>query len=124
VKVSGNPHAFYGQLYLQRKEQEERKNAAGEFAATATMTLETKNFDKSTEAYKAYAEGRLPKGRIHARAQRYAVKLFLAHLHEVAYRHKFGEAPPAPYPIAMMGHVDKVEVPGAPWVAGGDGGEE
>lgn len=41
----------------------------------------------------------LPPGHIHARAKRYAVKLFLSHYHDKAYRLCFGRAPPLPYPL-------------------------
>jgi hypothetical protein len=50
----------------------------------------------------------LPPARIHARAKRYAVKLFLAHYHEVAYRRHFGTEPPLPYPIAILGHAHRI----------------
>lgn len=53
----------------------------------------------------------LPPGRIHERAKRYAVKLFLAHLHEVWYRAAFDREPPLPYPIAHLGHAHKIEPP-------------
>lgn len=113
VKVSGQPDAFYGRVYRERKELEERRNAAGEFAGQAAATLAAKRIGADTDAYRAYSQGRLPQARLHLRAQRYAVKLFLAHLHEVMYRREFGEAPPAPYPIAHLGHSDKIEPPGA-----------
>lgn len=53
----------------------------------------------------------LPPAHIHARAKRYAVKLFLAHLHEVWYEQHFGTKPPLPYPLAHMGHAHKIEPP-------------
>ena len=56
----------------------------------------------------------LPPGQIHARARRYAVKLFLAAWHEVAFCHRYGTPPPKPYPIAHLGHVHKIEVPRPP----------
>ena len=43
-------------------------------------------------------------GQILARSKRYAVKRFLAHLHEVWYMKEFGKDPPNPYPIAHLGH--------------------
>lgn len=48
---------------------------------------------------------------IHARAKRWVVKLFLAHFHQIYYEHHYGEKPPAPYPIAHMGHVDMTPPP-------------
>ncbi len=41
----------------------------------------------------------LPPARIHLRAQRYAVKLFLSHYNEVAWELQSGERPPKPYII-------------------------
>lgn len=46
----------------------------------------------------------LPPAQIDARARRYAVKLFLAHLHEVWFEKEFGTKPPMPYAIAILGH--------------------
>lgn len=48
----------------------------------------------------------LPPAHIHARAKRYAVKLFLSHFHEAMYRDAFGKAPPVPYIIEHGGHKD------------------
>lgn len=53
----------------------------------------------------------LPPAHIHARARRYAVKLFLSHWWEEAYRRHYGTEPPLPYPIAFLGHVHKIEAP-------------
>lgn len=108
VKVSGNEADIYGKIYLQRKALEIQKNDAGEYAAQAATALQTKNYGKTTEAYKHYITGKLPPGHIHARAKRYAVKLFLSHYHAEAYRLHFGKEPPLPYPIAHLGHVHLV----------------
>lgn len=107
VKVSGRENDVYGHLYLERKAYEAAKNEAGEYAAQAAAKLERFKIGKSTEAYKAYSAGKLPPGHLHARAKRWAVKLFLSHWHEVAYRAKFGAEPPLPYPIAILGHAHK-----------------
>ncbi len=53
----------------------------------------------------------LSPGHIHSRAKRYAVKLFLAHMHEVWWFKRTGEAPVLPYPIAMMDHAHKIDPP-------------
>lgn len=108
VKVSGNPNALYGQFYLQRKAYETEKNERGEYAEQAKQALEVRKIGKDTDAYKAYSVGQLPKGHIHARAKRWAVKLFLAHWHEAAYRARYGTEPPMPYPIAHLGHAHKI----------------
>lgn len=106
VKTKGHEEAVYGAIYEQRKAYETAKNDAGDYAAQAEATLAATPNHKQAAIYKM---GKLPEGRIHMRAQRYAVKLFLAHLHEVWYRHEFGTAPPLPYAIAHLGHAHKIE---------------
>lgn len=56
----------------------------------------------------------LPPARIHARAQRYGVKLFLAHWHHVAYESHFNEKPPKPYVIEHLGHAHFIAPPNWP----------
>ena len=80
VKVSGREADVYGKVYKVRKELEVSRNTAGLYAEQAAHALLTKKYDPSTEAYKAYIEGRLPDARIHMRAKRYAVKLPLSPL--------------------------------------------
>jgi len=109
VKVSGDEAALYAQIYVKRKAQEVAKNEAGEFADQAARILTEKKLGKDTEAFKAYTAGQLPPAHIHARAKRYAVKLFLSHYHETAYRLHFGTEPPLPYPIAILGHAHRIE---------------
>ena len=104
VKVKANENDVYGKIYDARKAVETEKNARKEFAAQAAAVLERKKIGKDTDAYKAYSQGMLPPAHIHARAKRYAVKLFLAHFHEVAYRDFFKTDPPLPYAIAIQGH--------------------
>ena len=104
VKVSGNRADIYGKIWLERKAHETAKNDNYEFREQADNALARRKIGKETEAYKAYSIGKLPPAHIHARAKRYAVKLFLSHWWEEAYRRHFGKAPPLPYPIAMLGH--------------------
>lgn len=110
VKVSGKENAIYGHYYRQRKEQEVRKNEAGDFATQAQDTLENRNI-RDIATRRIYDEGKLPPGRLELRARRWAVKLFLSHWHDVAYRERFGEAPPLPYPIVHLGHAHYIEPP-------------
>ena len=109
VKVSGNEKSLYGKLYRERKEIELAKNEAGDFADQAKAKLEKFNIGKTTDAYKAYSKGKLPPAHIHARAKRYAVKMFLAHLHEIWYEMETGEKAPVPYVMAHAGHTHKIE---------------
>ena len=53
----------------------------------------------------------LPPAHIHARAKRYAVKLFLAQFHEENYRRHYHRLPPVPFAMAHLGHVHKLENP-------------
>lgn len=118
VKVGGNEADVYGQVYKARKEQEIRKNEAGDFADQAAASLASQKFDKDTEALKHYQAGRLPPARIHLRAERYAVKLFLSAFHEVSYFLEYGRLPPKPYAIEHLGHVHYAEVPNLHLVPG------
>ena len=108
VKVSGREDALYGRLYAQRKGIELAKNEAGAFADQAKAALSAKRYGVDTVARKWYEEGKLPPAHIHARAKRWAVKLFLAYYHREAYRLHFGAEPPKPYPIAILGHAHEV----------------
>jgi hypothetical protein len=110
IKVKGREAGVYGHLYEQRKAYEQQKNANGEYADKAAEALSSKNFRGDTVTKRALQEGRLSDGHVHARARRWAVKIFLSHWHEVAYKEHFKKDPPAPYPIAILGHAHKIEV--------------
>lgn len=114
VKVQSKPGDFYGKIYAQRKALYTEKNERGEFKAEADRILSAKKIGKDTDAYKAYSEGKLPKAHIHARARRFAVKLFLSHLHEVMYESRYGVKPARPYIIDIGGHADYIPVPNWP----------
>lgn len=94
VRSKGNPDCYYGGVYAARRAEEQARSDSGALSAVAKATLATKRYRDSTEAYKHYTAGKLPPARLHARATRYAVKLFLSHYWEVAYflRHR---TPPA-----------------------------
>lgn len=115
VKQSGRETDFYGKVYLNRKALEAEKNERKEYADQAARILTEKKISKDTEAYKSYSKGFLPKGHLQQRAERYAVKLFLSHYHEVAYFDAFGVKPPPPYAIGQLGHVDVIPVPNWPF---------
>jgi len=119
VKVSNNPKDIYGHIYAARKGYETAKNEAGDYAQQAEKILAGKNCGHETEAYKAYFQGKLPLAHVHARAKRYAVKLFLAHWHHVAYETKYGTLPPKPYVISIKGHADYIAPPN--WPMGNEG---
>jgi hypothetical protein len=114
VKVSGHEADIYGKLYLHRKAYEQQRNDAGELAQQAADKLTKFRIGVDTQARGHYEAGRLPPAHIHARAKRWAVKLFLAHWHEVAFRVRFDAAPPKPYVLEHLGHVDQIDVPNWP----------
>lgn len=95
-KSSTRPNSFYGPIYRARKELEVERNDSGTFAEQAATSLATRNI-KDADLKKTYEAGRLPAGRLELRARRYAVKLFLAGWHEVAYVERYGQLPPKPY---------------------------
>ena len=131
-KVQNRDGAIYGQLYRERKAREWNRNLNGDFSDQAAAKLEKHNIGKSTDAYHWYAgkcsatKARamlesgdtptiagcksdngipmLPPAHIDQRAKRYAVKLFLAHLHHRWYEEAHGNPPPAPYIIEHGGH--------------------
>lgn len=111
VKVQNYPDDIYGHVYAERKLLELARNEEQMFADQAKQILRERNIGKDTEAYKWYSRGMLPPAHIHARAKRYAVKLFLSHLHEFWYEYEFQETPPLPYPIAFQGHTHKIPRP-------------
>jgi hypothetical protein len=108
-KVSGKDAAYYGQRYVGAKVRYVRHNDAGDYAALAAT--EKLRVGKSTEAYKAYAAGRLPKGRIELRARRDAVKLFLSHFWEVGRGMGGFEPICGPYAVDILDHAHKISPP-------------
>lgn len=112
VKVSNRPDDFYGKLYKSRKDWETARNQQHLYAEQARTSLEEKRFSPNTDAFKWYSQGMLPPARIHLRAQRRAVKLFLAHFHEVLYWTTYQRLPPFPYVLENVpGHAHRLEVP-------------
>lgn len=113
MKLRGSDNDIYGQVYEARKKLEVERNERGDFAAQAAATLEAKKIrDKDTRA--TYEAGKLPAGRLELRAERYAVKLFLAHYHHVAHEIHFGAPPPKPYVIEHLGHAHFIAPPNWP----------
>lgn len=107
----GDARNYYRIIYDKRKEYETRKSENGDYAETAADVVKRMKIRKDTKAYEFYSAGKLPPGHIDRRAARYATKLFLAHLHEVWYRHHYKKAPPLPYPIAHLNHAHNLYVP-------------
>ena len=113
VKVSNRPDDFYGKLYKRRKDFEIANNEDLAYQELAYKRAE--EVGKTTAAYKAYSVGKLPPAHIHARAKRFAVKIFLSHYFQVAYESHYGESPEAPYILAAGGmHTDFIAPPNWP----------
>ena len=104
MKFSADEKCVYGHVYRERKQYEIKRNDSGGNAERAAAQLAAKKYGKDTDAFKHLSAGHLPPGQIDARARRYAVKLFLSHLHNEWYRKHFGKEPPSPYPIGILGH--------------------
>lgn len=118
VKFSNHEDDFYGKLWRERKAIEEANNVAKKYADQAAAKLERFNIGRGTDAYKAYAQGLLPPAHIHARSKRWAVKLFLAHWHHVAFNTHFNAPPPKPYILSReMGHTHEIVAPNWPMAA-------
>jgi hypothetical protein len=108
VKVSNSEDDFYGKVYAERKLYEIARNEKGELAEQAAAMAKKYPTHKQIKFYKA---GLLPDGHIHSRAKRYAVKLFLSHVHHVMYQDRFGTPPPKPYIIEHGGHAHFIAPP-------------
>ena len=109
-----NPDSLYGRLYKERFDYETMKNERGDYADQAAKILASKNFSKTTSAYKFYSEGKLPPAHIVQRCERYVTKMFISHLYEAAYYNKYGVMAPNPYVLCFCeGHTDYIgpEVP-------------
>jgi transposase IS116/IS110/IS902 family protein len=117
VKVQGNDNDVYGKVFAARKKIEQETNDRLGFAGIAEKRAAT--VGKSTEGYKAYSTGKLPPAHIHARARRYAVKLFLSHYHMVAYFVHHQKLPPFPYVFSHLEeHVHFISPPNADLIDG------
>jgi hypothetical protein len=111
VKVSGREDAFYGQIYVQRKQYETERNERGDNAALAAEILTQKKFRDGTTVRAALEAGRLPAAQLHARSTRYAVKIFLSHLHQLWYEHEFKTPAPKPFALSHLNHAHMINPP-------------
>ena len=102
----------YSKVYLKEKARIIKLNEAGEYEEYALGR--SKTVGTGTEAYKAYSVGKIPPLQIINRAKRYAVKLFLAHYHHVAYELEYGTLPPKPYILDQPGHTHYIAPPNWP----------
>ena len=109
MKFSNREECYYGHVYKERKAYEIARNERGDNKELAEQLKD--KVGKTTDAYKHLSSGVLPPGQIDARARRYAVKLFLSHLHGAWYETHFGTKPPLPYPLVHLGHAHFIPSP-------------
>lgn len=116
MKQSNDPDCFYGRLYRERKAFEIERNEAGGNAERA------KTFKVSPGATKAVkdklASGKMPDFNIDARARRYAVKIFLSHLHFIWHFSEFKTLAPTPHAIQFGGHAHEIYPPNCEMIPG------
>jgi len=93
--------SVYRTMMCQRLAYETEKNEAGCYAPQAAAILREVPDHKMRAVL---ATGKLTPGHLWQRARRYAAKQFLADFQAELYRFTFGKEPPAPYPIAILGH--------------------
>jgi hypothetical protein len=106
---------WYGRQLAAKRAELEQANAAGAFAATAAATLQERTIrEPVTRGH--YEAGRLPPGRVHLRAMRWTVKLFLAHYWQVG-REILGLPVPRPFAVDHRGHTRIIAPPGWPVAA-------
>jgi len=110
VKVSSHKNDIYGHVYQERKKYEQKRNEAGELADQARERVaqaKARRVKLDEDLIKLLEQGTLPAKALHERSKRYAVKLFLSHWWEEAYKLHYETEPPLPYPIAILRHAHK-----------------
>jgi hypothetical protein len=95
-----NSNSVYGTLFSEKRVSEIAKNENGVFADQAYEKMNV--VGKTTEAYKSYSQGKLPKAHINNRALRWATKIFISHLFEEMYRVRYDKVPPRYYSLVKL----------------------
>jgi hypothetical protein len=109
MKQSNDPDCFYGKLYREKKQEYIARNEAGGFAEKAKVYRGVS--DKANR--ELLAQGKVPAAYIDSCARRFAVKIFLSHLHAVLYWHEYKKLPPLPFALSILGHAHNIEIPHA-----------
>lgn len=108
VKLANHERSFFGLVYRVHKRRITEANERGEFKEQAAAYLAGKKFGPTTQSFKAYTDGKLPKSQIVARARRVAAKFALGLYFDIAYEQHHGKAPPLPWVIKLGGHEDHI----------------
>lgn len=116
---------YYGRLYDERKEYENRMNDEGRYAEFAALQLKIKKYENN-DARRSYEAGRLPKAHIHARCRRWVAKLFISHVHHAMYVDYYGKEPPVPFAFTKCpgDHRHFIPLPNFPFEGEGRGLKE
>jgi hypothetical protein len=109
MKQSNDPDCFYGKLYREKKQEYIARNEAGDFAEKAKVYTGVK--DKGNLAL--LAKGKVPAAYIDNMARRFAVKIFLSHLHAVLHWTHYKRPAPLPAALTIFGHAHLIEIPNA-----------
>ncbi len=94
---------FYRKVYRDRKVYETEMNEKCAYADQARDYAAKINYKPGSNPFKLAAEGKFAPFVLHNRARRYAVKLFLSHLHSV-WREGLGLTVARPFAIEHLGH--------------------
>lgn len=103
-----NRGSMYGNIYYQRYLQETEMNSRFAYREQAKQLLEMKDWSAHKDIYDILTQGKLTDAHLKVRARRYAVKLFISHVHEAMYYDKYHKKPPMPYIIDIGGHHDYI----------------
>ena len=104
VKTCNNEKGFYGKLYAAKKLEYAAKNDAGGFSEKAASEIESKGSKmQKTQRIEHWKQGKIAPAHVHDMSRRWAVKMFISHLHEVMHWDWYNAAPPAPYIIEHPG---------------------
>lgn len=141
IKFHNNEKCYYGHLYKERLMYEWDINLTGGYGELARSSdydksteawawvngcykaTDIRKFVENNESLAAVnvkkfkgepgsGDRMLPPAHLLARARRFAVKIFLSHLHEVWYEHEFKRRVPNPFAIQHMGHAHRIQIPG------------
>lgn len=88
VRSTRDPDHYYGQILIKRREYEEELNESGAYSHVAEEKLSRLPRENSI-----WKSGKLAPKHLDRKARRWATKLFLIHLHQVAYYEAYGIMP-------------------------------
>lgn len=108
-RTSNLPDSVYGPLYREQKAKLEARNERGGFADKAATFL----MDDQAKQKTIRASGKVPPFYLDRMACRWVAKLFLSHVHALLYWHTYGNAPPKPFAISVLGHAHEIKIPDA-----------